>query len=111
MAAMIVNGSERNGQSLYITFQTCFLNKLRFIWTSGFREEDFGKLTNQKQELSIAAMFVNVSERNNLDRGPSINVLIPLAKRYQWRRLKYSNLTDDGRQQMSTPHIAIDRVN
>jgi hypothetical protein len=39
-----------------------------------------------------------------------MNILVPLTKRYQWRRLKYANLTDDGRQTMSTPHIAIDRV-
>jgi hypothetical protein len=37
---------------------------LRFIWQSGFREEDFLKSANQKQELPIAAMFVNGSELN-----------------------------------------------
>ena len=34
--------------------------KFRFIWQSGFRGEDFQKLTNQKQELPVAAMFVNI---------------------------------------------------
>ena len=38
--------------------------KFRFIWLSGFREEDFFKSTNQKQELPMAAMFVNESELN-----------------------------------------------
>ena len=38
--------------------------KFRIIWTSDFRGEDFQKSTNQKQELSVAAMFVNESERN-----------------------------------------------
>ena len=33
--------------------------KFRFIWPSGFREEDLKKLANQKQELTMAAMFVN----------------------------------------------------
>ena len=33
--------------------------KFQFIWTSGFRGEDFQKSTNQKQELSVVAMFVN----------------------------------------------------
>jgi hypothetical protein len=33
--------------------------KFRFIWPSGFREEDFFKSTNQKQELAATAMFVN----------------------------------------------------
>ena len=35
--------------------------KFRFIWPSGFRGEDFLKLANQKQELPVAAMFVNGS--------------------------------------------------
>jgi hypothetical protein len=38
--------------------------KFRFIWQSSFRGEDFKKLTNQKQELPVAAMFVNGSGRN-----------------------------------------------
>jgi hypothetical protein len=33
--------------------------KFRFIWPSGIRGEDFFKLTNQKQELLVVAMFVN----------------------------------------------------
>ena len=35
--------------------------KVRFIWPSGFREEDFFKSANQKQELPVAAKFVNGS--------------------------------------------------
>jgi hypothetical protein len=38
--------------------------KFRFIWPSGFRGEDFKKLANQKQELPMAAMFVNGSGQN-----------------------------------------------
>jgi hypothetical protein len=38
--------------------------KFRFIWQSGFREEDFYKWTNQKQELPVAYMFVNRSGPN-----------------------------------------------
>jgi hypothetical protein len=38
--------------------------KFWFIWPSGFRGEDFLKSANQKQELSVAAMFVNGSGRN-----------------------------------------------
>ena len=33
--------------------------KFQFIWSSGFREEDFFKSANQKQELLVVAMFVN----------------------------------------------------
>ena len=35
-----------------------------FIWTSGFRGENFQKSANQKQELPVVAMFVNRSELN-----------------------------------------------
>jgi hypothetical protein len=38
--------------------------KFRFIWPSGFREEDFLKLANQKQELPMVAMSVIGSELN-----------------------------------------------
>jgi hypothetical protein len=38
--------------------------KFRFIWPSGFRGEDFKKSANQKQELPVAAIFVNGSGRN-----------------------------------------------
>jgi hypothetical protein len=38
--------------------------KLWFIWPGGFRGEDFFKSGNQKQELPVAAMFVNGSEQN-----------------------------------------------
>ena len=38
--------------------------KFRSIWPSCVREEDFQKLTELKQELSVVAMFVNGSKRN-----------------------------------------------
>jgi hypothetical protein len=38
--------------------------KIRFIWPSGFGGEGFKKSANQKQELPVAAMFVNRSGRN-----------------------------------------------
>jgi hypothetical protein len=38
--------------------------KFRFIWPSGFREEDLKKSANQKEELPMVAMFVNRSELN-----------------------------------------------
>jgi hypothetical protein len=33
--------------------------KFLFNWLSSFREEDFKKSTNLKQELPVAAMFAN----------------------------------------------------
>jgi hypothetical protein len=33
----------------------------KFIWSSGFRGEDFKKLANQKQELPVVAILGNGS--------------------------------------------------
>ena len=33
--------------------------KFQFIWLRGFRGEDLKKSANQKQELPVAAMFVD----------------------------------------------------
>jgi hypothetical protein len=38
--------------------------RFRFIWPSGFRREDLNKSANQKQELPMAAMFVDGSGQN-----------------------------------------------
>jgi hypothetical protein len=38
--------------------------KFRFIWPNGFGGEEFKKSANQKQESTVAAMFVNGSGRN-----------------------------------------------
>jgi hypothetical protein len=50
-----VNKHGRHRQLLFL---------IRFIWPSGFRGEDIKKSTNQKQELPMAAMLVNVPEPN-----------------------------------------------
>ena len=72
----------------------------RFMWPSGFRGEDLEKSANQKQELPVAAMFVNGSgQMSNLYKGPSIDasyqVPVHLAEGFQRRRLKCEKLTDD----------------
>jgi hypothetical protein len=59
-------------------------------------------LANQKQELPVAAMFVNGWDKmSNLYKGPSIDafyqVSVHLAEGFQRRRLKCEKLTDDGR--------------
>jgi hypothetical protein len=47
--------------------------KFRFIWPCSFRGEDLKKLANQKQELPVAAMFVNgLKKMSNLYKGHSI---------------------------------------
>jgi hypothetical protein len=70
------------------------------MWPSGFRGEDLEKSANQKQELPVAAMFVNGSgQMSNLYKGPSIDasyqVPVHLAEGFQRRRLKCEKLTDD----------------
>jgi hypothetical protein len=51
------------------------LTKFRFIWPISFRGEDFLESTNQKQELPVAAMFVNESGRNEPSDGKSSHCL------------------------------------
>ena len=132
--------------------------KFRFIWSSGFRGEEFLKSANQKQESPVAAMFVNRSGRNeqslqrtfhrcflpsfgsfgqavsekkiflnlpirnknclwrpcllmerdeisNIYRGSSIDasyqVSVHLAEGFQRKRLKHEKLTDDRRRMPS----------
>ena len=78
--------------------------KFRFIWPSGFG--DLKKLANQKQELPVAAMFVNGSGQHvqSLEKGHSIDasyqVSVHLAEGFKRRRLKCEKLTDDRRRTM-----------
>jgi hypothetical protein len=52
---------------VYCTFSLSLyqmVTKFQFIWPSSFRGEDFKKSANQKQELPVAAMYVNRLEQN-----------------------------------------------
>ena len=64
VATMFVNGSGRNVQSLQRTFRRCFLPSFGSFGRAVSEEKIFFKSTNQKQELPVAAMFVNRSGRN-----------------------------------------------
>ena len=67
VAVMFVNGSELNEQSSQRTFQGCFLPSFDSFGKAVSEEKIFFfKLTNQKQELPVVAMFVNGSGRNEL---------------------------------------------
>ena len=58
-----------NVWAFFMNVNSCLLKKqiqkkkkkFRFIWQSGIGGEDFKKSSNQKQELPVAAMFVNGS--------------------------------------------------
>jgi hypothetical protein len=79
-----------------------FPTKFRFIWPSGFRGEDFLKSANQKQELPVAAMFVNGSGRNEQSSiDASYQISVHLAEGFQRRRSKCEKLTDDRRRMPS----------
>jgi hypothetical protein len=61
---MFVNGSGRNNQSLQRTFHRCFLPSFSSFGKAVSEEKIEKKSANQKQELPVAAMFVNGSGRN-----------------------------------------------
>ena len=61
---MFVNGSGQNEQYLQRIFHRCFLLSFGSFGQAVIRGEDLKKLANQKQELPVAAMFVNGSGRN-----------------------------------------------
>ena len=64
VAAIFVDVSERNEQSLQRAFQGCFLLNFSSFGKAVSEENFFQKTTDQRQELPVAAMFANVSERN-----------------------------------------------
>ena len=93
VVAMFVNESGQNEQSLQRTFHGCFLPDFSSFGQAVLEEKIIQKSTNQKQELSMAAMFVNGSGRNEqFYIGPSIDashqVSVQLTKRFQRRRFK-----------------------
>ena len=61
VAAIFVNGSEQNEQSLQRTFHRCFLPSFGSFGKAVSEEKIFQKSTNHKQEWPVAAMFVNQS--------------------------------------------------
>jgi hypothetical protein len=62
--AMFVNGSGRNEHSLLRTFHRCFIQRFGSFGKAVSGEKMCYIPINQKQELSVAAMFVNGSARN-----------------------------------------------
>ena len=64
VAAMSVNRSGRNVQSLQGTFHICFIPSFNSFGQAVSVEKIFQKSTNQKQELPVVAIFVNGSGRN-----------------------------------------------
>jgi hypothetical protein len=61
---MFVNGSGRKEQSLLRNFHRCFQPSFGSFGHAVSEEKIFFKSANEKQELSVAAMFVNESGLN-----------------------------------------------
>ena len=61
---LFVNGSGRNELSQQRTFHRCFLPSFGSFGQTVSEEKNLKKSANQKQELPVAAMFVNGSGRN-----------------------------------------------
>ena len=55
---------DKNQQSLQRTFHRCYLPNFSSFGKEVSEEKIFQKSTNQKQELSVVAMFVNGSGQN-----------------------------------------------
>ena len=64
VAAMFVDRSVQNEQSLQRTFHRCLLPSFGSFGQAVSEEKIFQKSTNQKQELPVATMFVYRSGRN-----------------------------------------------
>ena len=99
VAPMFVSGSGQNEQSLQRNFHRCFLPSFG-SFGKAISEENFQRSTNQKQELSVVAMFVNGSGQNEQSQQRTfyryfLLSLVSLAKRYQWRKknhpIRYKN--------------------
>jgi len=91
VAAMFVNGSGRNGRSLQMTFQRCFLLSFGSFSYTVSEEENFkNQPIRNKSRLWQPCLLTNRDEMSNLYRGPSIDasyqVSVHLAKRFQGRR-------------------------
>jgi hypothetical protein len=64
VVATFGNESGQNEQSLQRTFHRCFLSSFGSFGQAVSEEKILFKSANQKQELPVAAMFVNGSGRN-----------------------------------------------
>ena len=64
VVAMFVNGSGQTVQYLQRTFHRCFLPSFGSFGKAVSEEKILKKSANQKQKLSVVAMFVNGLGRN-----------------------------------------------
>ena len=83
--------------------------KFRFIWSSGFREEDFflnRPIRNKNCLWRHVCKWIGIKWKMFIE-----DLSVHLAKEFQRSRLKCEKLTDDGRQVMVKAHILILKLN
>ena len=73
VAAMFVNRTGRNEQSVQRTFPRCFLQSFGSFGQAVSEDIFFFKSTNQKQEQPVAVIFVNGSGRNEQSLYRTLN--------------------------------------
>jgi hypothetical protein len=113
VAAMFVNGSRQNVQSLERTAHRCFLPSFDSFGQTVSEEKNFkNQPIRNKSHLWRSCLLTDRDKMSNLYRGPSIDasyqVSVHLVKGFQRRRLKCEKLTDDRRQVMAKAHIAFE---
>jgi hypothetical protein len=60
--------------------------KLRFIWSNGFRGEDFLEIDQSEKGLPMAAMFVNGSGQNVQSLIENLPQMLPAKYQFIWLR-------------------------
>ena len=106
VAAMILNESGRNEQSLQKTCHRCFLPSFGSFGQMVLEEKIFkNRPIRNKNCLWWPSLLMDQDKMSNLQRGPSIDasyqVSLHLAEGFQKRRLKREKLTDDRRRMPS----------
>ena len=91
VAAMFVNGSGRNEQSLQRTFHRCVLPSFGSFGQAVSEKIFRNRPIRNKDYLCRPCLLMDQSEMSTLYRGPPINtsyqVSVHLAKRFQKRRI------------------------
>ena len=98
VAAMFVNRSGQNEQSLQKTFHRCFLPSFGSFGQAVLEEKILkNRPIRNKNCLWRPCLLLDQDKISNLDRGPSIDasyqVSVHLAEGFQRRRLKCEKLT------------------
>ena len=102
MAAMFINGSGLNEQSLSRTCHRCFISNFGSFGQAVSEEKIFlNRPIRNKNCLWWPCLLMDRDKMSNLYRRPSIDasyqVSLHLAEGFQRRRLKCEKLTDDRR--------------